>query len=162
MKLSMTQSHLYFNLWLCHNYSITRPTVHIDLLKRSNCILPRMHCLLPMDILYRWAYGALVLKYTSIKRTWYHLAILTFCHYDINDHLYKISYWKQYIVGNTQYLFLTYLEMFSNVSVLSCSCEVVASMIWREFIPTHKFTIEDMVIDIQYAHNIKIHYWWHL
>ena len=70
---------------------------------KSRCwVLPTMHCF-EWDILNRWSYGLLVMKYVFRSHT--NLASICFdINTDPHDHLYKTSHWKQCIVESMWYL----------------------------------------------------------
>ncbi len=71
--------------------------------KRMYGALPTMQCFW-WDILYRKSCGPIVMKHTLINKTHSNL-VFQACFITItpHDHLYKISHWKQCIVGSASY-----------------------------------------------------------
>ncbi len=101
---------------------------------RGHCVvapvgqaLPTMPCF-QWNILYRRSCGAIVMKHTLININSSQSCILgMFHHYrPPHDHLYKMSHWKQGMMGSASYL----------VSSLTCTCRYMSqyNSVFRSYI----------------------------
>ncbi len=99
---------------LTSTYLATRGTSHtqlpsfIDATKRRYGTLPTMHCF-QWNVLHNKSCGAVVMRHTLIKIAHPNLAFFSACFIIIrppHDLLYKVSHWKQCIVGSALYLLL--------------------------------------------------------
>ena len=81
-------------------------------IKRRYCVHPIMHCF-KCDILYRWSGELLVMKHILTIKSYSSLVFQSFfVTNDPHDHLFKISYWKQCIMGSARHLLLCLVPYF--------------------------------------------------